>query len=536
MEQVQIVTETLRMIRRRFLLLFAVVVLGVVGSIFFALLKPPVYETSAKILIESQQIPNDLARSTVNLSAAERVQLIEQRLVARDNLIAVIDRLDLFDDLPDLTLNDKIGLFREAIQFETVPVSGRESGANVEIFAFTITVRLDEAEKAAEVVNEFVESAVEQNVRLRAERARETLVYFEREAERVEEEIAALEEEIGAFKNLQQAALPENLQYRRDELARLEESDMEIERRILELEEEHGALELALSGDRPLRTEEPMPQSPEETALRTLAMDLAQKRQVLAPNHPEILRLEGRLLALTALIPTTASESGVSLNLEDASAAQRSAAERQTARLDSQLSLLQDQRRIIADRREALDASILRTPEVEVALNAFNRRLRELQDQYSVITQRRAEARTGEELETSQQSERFQVIENATVPDHPIEPKRKQIVALGSGGSVVLGFGLIFLLEMMRPVLRSSAQMERQLDLRPVISIPYVSTAAERRRRRLAWAGGFALLVGGSYLALPLVETHVMPLEVIQERIAEMVGFEGLLGLAEAES
>ncbi len=279
-----------------------------------------------------------------------------------------------------------------------------------------------------------------------------------------------------------------------------------------------------------------MPQSPEETAFRTLAIDLAQKRQVLAPNHPEILRLEGRLLALTELIPTTSSESGVSVNLEGASAAQRSAAERQTARLDSQLSLLQDQRRIIAERREALDASILRTPEVEVALNAFNRRLRELQDQYSVITQRRAEARTGEELETSQQSERFQVVENATVPDHPIEPKRKQIVALGSGGSAVLGFALLFLLEMMRPVLRSSAQMERQLDLRPVISIPYVSTAVERRRRRLAWAGGLALLVAGSYLTLPLIETHVMPLEVIQERIAEMVGFGSLLGPAEAES
>jgi hypothetical protein len=52
----------------------------------------------------------------------------------------------------------------------------------------------------------------------------------------------------------------------------------------------------------------------------------------------------------------------------------------------------------------------------------------------------------------------------------------------------------------------------------------------------LAWAGSFALLVGGSYLTLPLVESHVMPLEVIQERIAEMVGFGNLLGLAETES
>jgi uncharacterized protein involved in exopolysaccharide biosynthesis len=532
MDHAQIVIDMIRMVRRRFLLLLAVSLAGIAGSVYFALLKPPVYETSAKILIESQQIADNLARSTVNLSAAERVQLIEQQLVARNNLIDVIERFELFADLP-LTMNEKIDMFREAIQFETISVSGQTNASSVEIFAFTINARLGDAEKAADVVNDFVDSAIEQNLRVRADRARDTFLYFEREAERVEDAIAAIEAEIGTFKHTNEAALPENLEYRRDEMVRLQESDMEIARSILELDEERGALELALAGDRPLRTEEPMPQSPEETAFRTVAMDLAQKRRQLAPNHPEIRRLENSLLALTDLIPASSTDTGVAaISLEGASNEQRSAARRHVSRIDSQVALLEEQRKVIAERREALSVSIQRTPEVEVNLNALNRRLREMQDQYTVITSRRAEARTGEELENSQQSERFKVVESALVPDHPVEPKRKRIVALGSGGSIAVGFALILLLEMMRPVLRSGAQMERELGLRPVISIPYVATGVERRRRRLAWLGGFALLLAGVILALVQIDARVMPLEELQQKLAQATGIKGLGGAA----
>lgn len=534
MDHAQIVIDMIRMIRRRFLVLLAVSLAGIAGSLYYALLKPPVYETSAKILIESQQIADNLARSTVNLSAAERVQLIEQQLVARNNLIDVIERFDLFADQP-LTMNEKIDLFREAIQFETISVSGQANAGNVEIFAFTINARLGDAEKAADVVNDFVDSAIEQNLRVRADRARDTYLYFEREAERVEEAIAEIEAEIGAFKNTHESALPENLEYRRDEMVRLQESDMEIARSILELEEERGALELALAGERPLRNEEPMPQSPEETASRALAMDLAQKRRQLAPNHPEIRRLENSLLALTDLIPGSPTEAGAAaISLEGASSEQRSEARRHVSRIENQIALLEEQRKVVAERREALSASIQRTPEVEVALNALNRRLREMQDQYTVITSRRAEARTGEELESSQQSERFKVVESALVPDYPVEPQRKKIVALGSGGSIAVGFALILLLEMLRPVLRSGAQMERELGLRPVISIPYVATDVERRRRRIVWLSGFALLLTGLVVALIQIDAHVMPLEELQQKVGEATGIEALVGNAGA--
>ena len=232
--QSQAIREFLRMLRRRFGLLALVAGFGIVASLAYAFVKPPVYESSATILVESQQIPDDLARSTVNMSAAERLRLIEQRLMARNNLAAIIDQFALFANLR-LTPAQKIELVRQAIQLETVAVPSEGRNA-VEVFSFTITVRLDNPERAAAIVDAIVASALEQNARVRADRTRTTLEFFEAEEKRVGAAITEVERELSAFKRRNEAALPDSLAFRYEELARLQETDLEIDSRILEIE------------------------------------------------------------------------------------------------------------------------------------------------------------------------------------------------------------------------------------------------------------------------------------------------------------
>lgn len=530
MNHTQAIGDVLRMLRRRFVVLGLVTTLGLLASIVFALSKHPIYESSAKILVESQRISDTLARSTVNMSAAERLQLIEQRLMTRDNLLGILDKFGLHADLPNLSTTKKIDLFRQMIRIESISVSGQGQQPEVEIFAFTITAQYGDPEKAAAIVNDLVDSAITQNLDLRVGRASDTLEYFESEAARMGEAIMALEGEIAAFKNRNEEALPDTLADRRAELARLQENDLEIDRRILELEEQSGALATVLAGG-PAPTAGAGLLSPAETELRRLELDLAQKRRVLAPTHPEILRLQSQIAAVGELteIVADADESPVA-SPDGLTETQRVATRRQITLLTDQAGLLRQQKQTLADRRRVLEASIRETPGVEVEINAFTRRLTEMQDQYSAITVSRAEAQTGAALEMNQQAERFNVIERALVPDDPVESDRKKVAALGSGMSVALALGLVFLIEMLNPVLRTSAQMERQLDLRPVVSIPYVSTTEERRRQWLGWAVSLILFGLALWYALSLIDRHVMPLAEIGAKISSTVGLDGLLG------
>ena len=63
-----------------------------------AYLWPATYLSEGKILVQSQQIPSELVRPTVTSAAQERIQVIQQRTMTRDNLIAIADKFQLFPD------------------------------------------------------------------------------------------------------------------------------------------------------------------------------------------------------------------------------------------------------------------------------------------------------------------------------------------------------------------------------------------------------------------------------------------------------
>ncbi|QIE44574.1 DUF874 domain-containing protein [Pseudohalocynthiibacter aestuariivivens] len=144
---------------------------------------------------------------------------------------------------------------------------------------------------------------------------------------------------------------------------------------------------------------------------------------------------------------------------------------------------LEAERALLARTLEALNESLVGTPELDLQLAEYDRQLGELRAQLQQVSARRKEAQVGFQLETQRQSERLTVLEPAPLPDYPFTRARKQIVVLGAAASLLLGIGLAFLLDLRHPVIRSAAQMERDIGLRPVISIPEMKPV---RRRKLS--------------------------------------------------
>src|SRR5690625_3650688 len=115
-----LVTTYLRTIVRRLWLVLLIFIIGSGLAVSIAYLLPPVFESSAKILVESQQIPQDLAQSTVPQGAAERLTLIEQRLMTRDNLLELVRRLNLYPEYTKLTASEKVELVRKNTKFDNL--------------------------------------------------------------------------------------------------------------------------------------------------------------------------------------------------------------------------------------------------------------------------------------------------------------------------------------------------------------------------------------------------------------------------------
>ncbi|MGR3290163.1 MAG: GumC family protein, partial [Paracoccaceae bacterium] len=82
-----------------FLVIFLV---GSAISLTLANILPPVYLSRATLLLESSQIPTALAAPTVSTGAIEELQIIEQRLMTRTNLLDIARSENVFSDISEL--------------------------------------------------------------------------------------------------------------------------------------------------------------------------------------------------------------------------------------------------------------------------------------------------------------------------------------------------------------------------------------------------------------------------------------------------
>jgi uncharacterized protein involved in exopolysaccharide biosynthesis len=127
--------------RRKFLIIPMIVI--ALLSIILAVVLPSTFRSAATILIEEQEIPSELVKSTVTTFADQRIQIISQRIMSRSNLVEIIKKFDLYaDDRKSKTEEVILEKMRKSIKVETIsadvidPRSGAPTKATI---AFALT-------------------------------------------------------------------------------------------------------------------------------------------------------------------------------------------------------------------------------------------------------------------------------------------------------------------------------------------------------------------------------------------------------------
>ncbi|SHH54498.1 GumC family protein [Cognatishimia maritima] len=409
---------------RHIVLLALIVAAGVAASLFYAVSLPREYEAVAVIQIEQAQVqaPEFGGSSSVNARTLQQLQIIEQRVMSRDNLLAIIEAENLFADVPDISDSDKVFALRLGARVVRVTDPALAWRPDIIPTALNITVRMGDPEVAARVANTLVNNVLAQNKNRREERAAEALAFFESEEARLGADIEKLETEIAEFKQKNGDSLNAGLTLKREELARTRQERLELERQIIEL----------TAGNRGSRN-------------TLVANRLAQLQEQAA-------LLDVQIRQTTALIQVA--------------------------------------------------------PNIERELSALERELQRLTDQYLVITRNQAEAEMSLMLQASQQGESFQILETAVAPETPIAPNRKRIAFLGCILSGLAGIVAVVILEMRNPIIRTEAQLERQLGLRAVAVIPLVHVARERTWRRIFWTIGLLVFALATLAVLAFVSVR----------------------------
>jgi uncharacterized protein involved in exopolysaccharide biosynthesis len=164
---------------------------------------PATYFSEGKILVQSQQIPTELVRPTVTSAAQERIQVIEQRTMTRDNLLAIVDKFKLFPDQRTLmsptqlveTMKKKIRI--EPVAQQLAFAKGISQNPTV---IFTVGFEYSDPQNAARVANELVTRILNEDLRDRTSRATDTTKFLGREVQRLQAESSLIDAKIAQAK------------------------------------------------------------------------------------------------------------------------------------------------------------------------------------------------------------------------------------------------------------------------------------------------------------------------------------------------
>jgi uncharacterized protein involved in exopolysaccharide biosynthesis len=128
------IREYLAILRRHSVQIIAVTAALAAVAIAVAIGLPPVYRSTATILVQEQEIPTDLVRSTITSFADERIQVISQQVMTRAVLLELVDKFGLYEKYRGRETNDVIvERMRKDIKLTTVDanISDRSSGRRV---------------------------------------------------------------------------------------------------------------------------------------------------------------------------------------------------------------------------------------------------------------------------------------------------------------------------------------------------------------------------------------------------------------------
>lgn len=575
------INDYLLVLRRRKWPALSVTALLLSISCAVALLIPAVYRFTATILVEQQDIPDDLVRTTVNTYADGQIQIVKERVLTDANLAGLMEKFDWFGTERKVQPAEAL-VERMRDKITVTPVSaevtdlktGRDRMATI---SFTVSYDGESPEVAHDLASELTALFLKENLESRKEMAANTSKFLSTHADKLHEEIAAIETKLSDFKQKNAGRLPELSALTQQLMEATDRQLMETQREIKALREQQIYVEAELTQTKPntvIFGGDGKPILTPAERLQSLKSQFASMAALYQPEHPDLVKMRKEIAGLSKQLGGGGEVEALQEQL-DAQRARLSAArdrysaehpdtkklERAVAGLESQLNeamksagprsvattrpdnpayiqlqarraanasdirATADRERQLRDKLREYEDRLMKTPEVEREYQALNRERDTAVTQYELLKKKLQEAELAENLENSSKGVRFSVIEPAKRdPTMPVRPNRLAIAFAGIVFSFAGGLGTAAISEGLDETVRGAKSVVALLQAPPLAVIPYIANQGDRRRRvaRLTLVATLllGLVVGGALF----VNFAVTPLDVVWSNILERFG------------
>ncbi len=562
--------------KRRYFIIpaFLVALIGVV----LAVLLPSIYSSSATILIEEQEIPDELVRSTVTTFADQRIQKISQRIMTRSNLTEIIEKYNLYeeerkkDPMEEILEEMRSQIVVDTISADVIdPRRGLPTQATI---AFTLSYNSDSPVRAQKVANELTTLFLKENIKSRTSSAENAATFLKEESRRLKEKIKIIQGQLAKFKEKNLDALPEISAINQQELISLNnrlitldglESTLrdrkfslqgqlaqidpnalavnavgnrvfDIKDRLKVLESEYPSLLATYSQNHPdvITMKREMDSLRKQVGgndnLNNLNAQLTEKKAELAliqkkysETHPDVVALSKQI----DQVQNTMVEAKKSISVQSSVEPDNPAYITLTSQLDSvsaELRSLASSRAKINSKIAKIRSNLRKAPLVEKDYMGMIQELENTTQRYREVSVREMEAEISQQLELESKGERFILIDPPFEPLEPVSPNRPAILIIGLILAIGIGLAAVAITEMADASVHSDKAIVAVFGEMPLAVIPYMEDRKEHEtnsRNKILMLGSAAAI---AVIAVLLFHIFFMPIDVFWFKLLRVLG------------
>jgi polysaccharide biosynthesis transport protein len=502
---------------------------------------PHLYQSTAIVLVDRQQVPEDFVRSTVTSALETRLQTINQEILSRSRLEQLINRFGLYPDLRRrVSSEDVIERMRKDISLELRGAEQRGTDRRATI-AFALSYRGSDPQTVAQVTNTLASFYIEENLKVRERQAAGTAEFLRVQLEQVKARLDEQEKQVSEFKKRHVGELPQEIEVN---LATLERLNTQLR---LNTDNQTRVLERRAALDRQMADFMPPPGSagpgadaagtganggpyvisadPRIARLARLRQDLAELKTRYSDKYPDVMRLQAEIADAEKTLDdvktaAAAAPAGGSLPATGGAPAVRPAPRpvavppdpfvlrmhQAVAEADAEAKVLKAEEERLRTAIQSYQQRVQTTPLREQQYKELARDYDSTRELYASLLKRLAESQIAESMEQRQKGEQFRVIEPALPSDNPIAPDRRRLLAMGLALALGAAVGLVLVLEQLDTGFHSLDDLRASTSFPVLGSIPRIVASGDARRhgRRLRLAAaatmvGLALVAGGSF-------------------------------------
>ena len=491
--------------RRRWALLIPLIAV-VIGTAVVAHYLPNKYRSETVILVVPQQVPESYVQATVTSKIEDRLQSISQQILSRTRLERIIRDFDLYAD------DRRTGIMEDVVE------GMRTKDIKVDVLkgdAFRIAYVGDHPQTVMKVTERLASLFIEENLRDRELLAEGTNSFLTVQLDDARRRLVEQEKKLEVYRSRHSGELPsqapanlqqiQNIQLQIQAL--IESLNRDVDRRLLvqrELADLSSTEAQLASGAQP---ENDGLELPAAVRLASVRKALGQMQVRLTAEHPDVIRmkrlaaeLEQRAEAEALALPLSREngDSALPINRLGALRNELQNLDQRIARKNAEEQRL---RRLGASYQSRLESM----PSRETELAELMRDYATIQEMYSDLLAKNEQSKIAANLERRQIGEQFKVLDPARPAEKPFSPDRTKINLLGGVAGLLLGVGLVTLLEYRDSSFRTEGDITQVLALPVLAQIPRILTPSERQdlvRRRWKFATVAGLACAGLSVGL----------------------------------